>query len=42
MDEIEEEFRSGNVKEVLVIEPNFTENLLREGSAKVQIITDAF
>lgn len=41
MHEIEEEFRSGNIKEVLIIEPSFTENLLRNGTSKVQIITDA-
>lgn len=40
-DAIEEEFKSGEVKEVLVIGQDFSERLLRGEPAYVQIITDA-
>lgn len=39
--EIEETFRSGRIKEVLVIEPKFASRVLREGKGHVQIIADA-
>jgi ABC-2 type transport system permease protein len=39
--DIESIFKKGNVKEVIVFEDDFEENLYRTGSAKVQIITDA-
>jgi ABC-2 type transport system permease protein len=39
--EIEEAFKRGIVREVIVFEPNFARNLEREGSASVQIIADA-
>ncbi len=39
--EIEETFKTGEVKQVIVIEPNFTENLNKEGSANIHIISDA-
>jgi ABC-2 type transport system permease protein len=38
---IEEIFRQGYVKEVIVFEPNFCRKLEREGNAKVQLIADA-
>jgi len=40
-DEIEEVFRRGKVKEVIVFEPQFEQNLVRIGKANVQIIADA-
>jgi len=40
-DEIEEVFRRGKVKEVIVFEPQFEQNLVRTGKANVQIIADA-
>ncbi len=40
-DEIEEVFRRGKVKEVIVFEPHFEQNLVRTGKANVQIIADA-
>lgn len=39
--QIDEVFRRGEAKAVLVIEPNFAENLLREKKAHVQIVLDA-
>ncbi len=39
--EIEDIFRSGRVKEVIVIEPQFTGRMLREGEGHIQIIADA-
>ncbi|MEZ5196337.1 MAG: ABC transporter permease [Bacteroidales bacterium] len=38
---IEEIFREGNVKEVIVFEPDFAKKLEREGVANVQLIADA-
>ncbi len=38
---IEEIFKKGKVKEVVVFESNFGEKLIREGSAQVQLIADA-
>lgn len=40
-DEIEASFRSGKIKEVLVIQSNFSEKLQKDGTAAVEIITDA-
>jgi len=34
-------FKKGIVKEVIIIEPQFSKKLVREGSADIQIITDA-
>jgi len=39
--EYESLFRSGKVKEIVVIEPNFALNLLKEGKAGIQLIADA-
>jgi ABC-2 type transport system permease protein len=39
--DIEKVFKEGVVKEVLVIEPHFSENLLKTGKANVQVIADA-
>ena len=39
--EIEEIFKIGNVKEVIIFEPNFAEKLNRENIADIQIIADA-
>lgn len=39
--DIEAIFKKGKVKEVLVFEPNFSQNLEKEGKANVQIIADA-
>ncbi len=39
--DIEAAFRSGKVKQVVVFEPNFAENLARKFSAKIQILNDA-
>lgn len=39
--EVEELFRAGNIKEVMVFEPDFEAKLMRENVANVQIITDA-
>jgi ABC-2 type transport system permease protein len=38
---IEEIFKKGNVKEVIVFEPGFGKKLIKEGVAKVQLIADA-
>lgn len=40
-DEIEGIFKKGKVREVIVFEPQFGENLIKDGRANVQIITDA-
>ncbi|MBU0710316.1 ABC transporter permease [bacterium] len=40
-DEIEQVFRGGKVKEVVVFEPQFERKLARTGKANVQIIADA-
>lgn len=40
-DEIDKAFKSGNIKEVLVFEPEFANKLGKTGKAQVQIITDA-
>jgi ABC-2 type transport system permease protein len=40
-DEIESAFRKGTIKEVIVFEPGFAKKLERDGSANLQIITDA-
>ena len=39
--EIEQVFRQGNVKLVLIFGPDFSKNLNKTGNAKVQIIGDA-
>lgn len=39
--QIEEVFRKGKVREVIVFEPDFGNNLLKNGVAQLQIITDA-
>lgn len=39
--QVEETFRKGKVKEVVVFEHNFAEKLAKEGSAKIQILADA-
>lgn len=38
---IEDVFREGNVKEVIVFEPRFAENLQRDGVASVNLLADA-
>ncbi|MCP9291937.1 ABC transporter permease [Gracilimonas sediminicola] len=40
-EEVEGLFREGNIKEVVVFEPNFKEKLVGEHTAQVQVITDA-
>lgn len=40
-DQIEKEFQDGNVKEVIVISPEFGQQLAHNGSASIQIIADA-
>lgn len=40
-DEIEDIFRKGKIKEVIVFEDRFAEKLLKEGRAQVQLIGDA-
>ncbi len=40
-DEIEPAFRSGRVRQVAVFEPGFAERLARDGTADLQVITDA-
>ncbi|MBO6525092.1 MAG: ABC transporter permease [Balneolaceae bacterium] len=40
-DEVEEVFKSGVVKEIVVFEKKFAQRLTREGIANVQVITDA-
>lgn len=39
--EIEEAFKRGEIKEVIIFEPEFSERLEREGIASVQILADA-
>src|SRR4030065_752182 len=39
--EIESVFRSGKIREVILFEQNFAENLGRENSAGIQLIADA-
>lgn len=39
--QIEEVFRKGEVREVIIFEPNFSKNLIKTGQANIQIITDA-
>lgn len=39
--EYEDLFRSGKVKEVVVFEPDFAQNLIKEGKAGIQVIADA-
>lgn len=39
--EIEEVFRKGDIKEVIVFEPDFAGRLVRDGSAGIQLIADA-
>jgi ABC-2 type transport system permease protein len=39
--EIEDVFRKGKIKEIIIFEPNFAARLEREGTAAVQIIADA-
>jgi ABC-2 type transport system permease protein len=38
---IEDYFREGNIKEVIVFEPEFAKKLEKEGSARVQLLADA-
>lgn len=40
-EEIEGVFRKGEVREVIVFEPEFGENLIKNGKANIQLITDA-
>lgn len=40
-EEVEGLFQQGNIKEVVVFEQNFEEKLVRENTARVQVITDA-
>lgn len=39
--QIEEAFKKGIIREVIIFEPNFAEKLHRDGTASVQIIADA-
>ncbi len=39
--EIEDAFAAGNIKEVIVFEPNFEQKLQQEGRAEVQLLLDA-
>ncbi|HEC42084.1 MAG TPA: ABC transporter permease [Bacteroides sp.] len=39
--EIDEKFREGKIKQVIIFEPGFGENLMREKSADIQLIADA-
>ncbi len=39
--QIEEIFRKGEVREVIIFEPDFAANLIKNGVANIQIITDA-
>ncbi|MCB0822241.1 MAG: ABC transporter permease [Bacteroidales bacterium] len=39
--QIEEVFKTGNIKEVIVFEPNFAQKLGRDGTAQIQLIADA-
>lgn len=40
-DEVESLFRKGDIKEIIVFEKDFARNLTRNGTASVQLITDA-
>lgn len=40
-DQIEETFQKGDIKEIIIFEPNFDEKLTNERSARVQILLDA-
>lgn len=40
-DEVEDIFKAGEIKEVVVFEADFSRKLTRDGSANIQIITDA-
>jgi ABC-2 type transport system permease protein len=39
--QVEDKFKQGNVKQVIVFEPGFGERLIREQSADIQLIADA-
>jgi ABC-2 type transport system permease protein len=39
--DIEPSFRKGIIKEAIIFEPNFSENLYRTGNANIQLIADA-
>jgi len=39
--QIEEAFKKGNIREVIIFEPHFAEKLEREGKASIQILADA-
>jgi ABC-2 type transport system permease protein len=39
--EIDEKFREGKIKQVIIFEPGFGENLMREKSADIQLLADA-
>lgn len=39
--QIEKKFKEGNIREVIIFEPEFEARLSRDGSASIQIITDA-
>lgn len=39
--QIEKLFKKGKIKEVIIIEDQFGQNLVREGRARIQVITDA-
>ncbi len=41
LSQIEKTFRKGKVKEVIIFEPDFEENLKRTGTANMQLIADA-
>jgi ABC-2 type transport system permease protein len=38
---IEEAFRTGRVKQVIIIEENFAKNLIKNGNSNIELITDA-
>jgi ABC-2 type transport system permease protein len=40
-DQIEPAFRTGNVKEVIIFEPGFSQNLGKTGTASLRIVSDA-
>jgi ABC-2 type transport system permease protein len=39
--EIEEKFREGNIKQVIIFEPGFGQKLMRENRADIQLLADA-
>jgi len=39
--QIEEKFREGNIKQVIIFEPGFGEQLIKEKSAEIQLLADA-